>query len=309
MVTVSSTTDDPAAVTAAAGVTDDKKPGDTPATEEKKETEPGKPAGDDAPGGEAGKETEPKQETGGEGSEGEQPPKKKGGFQRTIEKLERDKHELELKNAELSGKLAGKPAGEQEKTAEPDGKPVPPKAGDFDLYEKYLEAQAEYVDSLTDWKLDQRDKERAAREARERSEQEQKRLSEAWTERCDVARKAHDDFDDVIDSNTVRLTPHLQQAVMDSEKGAELAYVLAKDPEELKRLVKLGPIAVAREIGKIEAKLETKPASHAKTTPSKAPDPIKPVGSGSTKTDKPLEEMDYQDYKRARQAQLSAAHR
>jgi hypothetical protein len=83
-------------------------------------------------------------------------------------------------------------------------------------------------------------------------------------------------------------------------------YELAKNRKEYERINSLNALAMAREIGKIEAKL-----SRSKTTEAqeeikkitKAPAPLKPVGSKSSGiSNKSPDEMDFHEYKKWREA-------
>jgi hypothetical protein len=74
------------------------------------------------------------------------------------------------------------------------------------------------------------------------------------------------------------------QAVIDAifhePLGHELAYELARTPDDLRRLASLSPVAAAREVGKRLTRLEAASSGPAKTTEpptSKAKAPIKPV--------------------------------
>lgn len=224
-------------------------------------------------------------------------PRRKGGFQRRIDKLTREKRELEARIAALEGKLAGgaaTPAAGEAREQPPAEAPGKPKPEDFDTYEAYTEA-------LTDWKLEQRERERARQEA-------ERQVFETWLARIEAARQAHPDFDEVVDSDTP-VSAAMQQAILESEQGAEIAYWLGKHPEEAARIAKLPPIAAIREIGRIEASLNPKaPSPKPKAGITRAPKPVTPVsggkaGAASDIYDPSLAE-DYAAWERARRAEL-----
>lgn len=235
-------------------------------------------------------ETTEKQET-----EGEEKPEKKGGFQRRIDKLTREKRELEAKLGELEGKLADKPAVQpkEEPKPTPEGKPS------IEKYETY----DEYVEALAEWKIDQREKARVAEESKRKAEAEQQARNATWQERVAEFSKQYDDFDEVLESIKVPITPAVQNTILESENGPALAYWLAQHGDELKRISGLSDLAAAREIGKIEASLtQPKPAVQAKPKVSAAPAPIKPVGGTASAHKKPLTEVPYEEYKKRRLA-------
>lgn len=85
-----------------------------------------------------------------------------------------------------------------------------------------------------------------------------------------------------------RPTAHtaLADALLDSEIPDRLMLHLTEHDETFRRLLTLHPIQVIREIGKIEARLDTAPAGSVLTPGiSQAKPPIKPVGSAPSTSD------------------------
>lgn len=190
-------------------------------------------------------------------------PKKKTGLQRMREKLQKQDEQirqlLEMANQRK----------EPEKAEAPTSKPD---ISTFETYEEYLEA-------LTDWKADQKSSEkiRELETKRERERLEAQKAEQAKTiqQRFQEARTKYADFDDVMDDD-LQASAAVLTACEDSPAVADLAYYFSKNPDELNRLNHMSPIAVAREIGKLEVKL-TEPNKPTKPV-TKAPEPIKPVG-------------------------------
>jgi hypothetical protein len=292
---VSSTTDSQEAVNAAAGIVD---AGTVTAPESTTET----PA-EETPQPVKAPSEEPQEEAAKEPEEEEQPKEpahKKGGFQRKIERLERTNEYKDQLIEEMRSQLAGrKPAGETKPSERP-------RAEQFTDYDEYQE-------KLVDWKLEQRLAEREARErqaAEEWQRQEQSRkLNESWQERLEQTRETVADYDEVLANvENFKLPRYFQDAIMGSEIGPTLAYELAKQPKELQRILRLDPVSAVRELGKLEARYAAQPnssGSASPVTPSKAPEPIRPVGGGGRTSTKPLDQMDYQDFKRAREQQMA----
>ena len=159
------------------------------------------------------------------------------------------------------------------------------KDGVFDQ-DAYQKAVSEYNKAETKRIIDDE------RKARERAQAE-KRLGES----ADVARKAHADFDQVLQAAKGTPADHPPQFVLDhineSDVAGELSYYLLKNPEDAQRIAKLSPIRGIAELGKLEERL-TKPAEAAKPAevivPERAgaPPPITPIsttGSGTVNTD------------------------
>lgn len=278
--TLSSTSDTPEQVNSALGIK-------TPATTEKTEVnDEGDGESDGAPSGD-----ESTEKPAGE--------KKKGGFQKRIDKLTgralRAETEAQLLREQLAGKPAEKPT---EKTPAVDAskKPV---AGDFAEYEDFIEA-------LADWKYAQNVSK--ANQETQKTQQETARaaLIEQHTGRLDTAREKYSDFDEVTDQE-LPISQAMQDVIFESETGAELAYWLGKNPDECKRISRLTPTAAARELGKVEATLGTaEPASGAAETPkpkvTSAPAPIKPVGAKSKANVKDPKDMSLSEYRAYRES-------
>lgn len=235
-------------------------------------------------------ESDPVKDEEQEGEDAAEKPAKKGGFQRRIDKLTREKHELAQRVAALE---QGKPAQAAQPKPEAAGKPT---AETFDTYEDYVEALAEY-------KLDQRFEAQRQQAETERRDREAEGVRSQWAARADATRAKFADYDDVLEAaDTVPVTATIQQALLESEVGPELAYMLAKAPAELARIAKLSPVGQAREIGKLEAKLS--PSSQQKPKASTAPAPPKPVTGGKGSVDLSDPTVEYSAWEQARNNQL-----
>lgn len=191
----------------------------------------------------------------GDEEAGEQKHKRRGGFQRKIERLE----------AEIAALKSGQPPSPEAKAApKVDGKPT---LDQFDSVEAFTEA-------LTDWKLEQHTKAQAAKQAEAQTATE-------WQKKLDAARGKYKNFDSVVESE-VTLTPYMRDALLESEAGGDLAYWLGSNPDEAERIAGLSPIAQVKALALIESKLAVS-EQPAKPQPrvTKAPEPIKPVGGNA----------------------------
>lgn len=227
------------------------------------------PEGEEKP--ESASESESEENKG----EPEQHGKKKGGFQRRIDRLGAENAELKARLAAVESKAGGeKPAGAS--------KPTRPDLNDFDDYNKFKAAEDKYVEDLAAWTFEQKEQARQKAESERQAKEADAKRVEAWSKRIDGARKQHDDFDEAMeDVEHIPVSPAMAQALQESEQGAELAYWLAKHPDEMERISKLSPIGAVREIGKLEAKL-TAPVPQQKPAVSKAPKPPATVQGGKT---------------------------
>lgn len=302
-VVIKSSTDSDETVKAALGDLATSKPVDDPKpvedkpldpVEEPKE-EPTEPVVDP----EEPQEEEPKEETEEEleakVSEEQKPPKKKGGFQKKIVKLEQEREYW--RQEALRAQTNAKPT-------EP-AKPVMdtstrPKATDFATHDEYLE-------SLVDWKADQKISSIQQKQRDDAIRNEVQTRKNEHLKRVQAFRIDHKDFEEVLDNvSDIPMTPAVQEAILDSDHGPELMYALSSNPEELKRICALPYGRAQREIGKIEAKF-VKPASTSsdpKTT--RAPKPVTPVRTRGAAAVKDLNDpnISYEDYKRLRNEQI-----
>ena len=92
----------------------------------------------------------------------------------------------------------------------------------------------------------------------------------------------YEDFEEVVTSDNLKITPIMRDAIFeldDQETQAEVTYYLGMNPKEAQRIAKLTPIRQIAEVGKLEAKLASKPTPTKR--PSAAPAPIAPVGGSS----------------------------
>ena len=149
-------------------------------------------------------------------------------------------------------------------------KDVPP-ADQFESPEAYADALAE---------------QKAQELVRQRDVQrEQAEIADAYEQRVEKALEKYDDFEQVAYNPKIRITDAMAETIRSSDSGPDIAYFLGSNPKEAERISRLSPLAQAKEIGGIEAKLATAPPVKRS---SSAPAPITPVtarASGSPSYD------------------------
>jgi hypothetical protein len=232
-------------------------------------------------------------------------PRKKGGFQRRIDKLnsrisEKDKEVEYWKAQALKDANAEKKNEVESNVVSFEGKPI---ADNFDTH-------AEYVEALTDWKTEQKFKEREQNAEKVNLQNERQKIVAAYNERAKSFAEKNDDYFEVIESvDDIPLSVAVQEILLTSENSAELTYELAKNREELARIAKLPPIAAAREIGRIETRMlkssDSKPIEAKKIT--NAPKPIETIGRGSSGAIRKSindPEIPFKEYERIRREQM-----
>lgn len=130
--------------------------------------------------------------------------------------------------------------------------------------EAYSKAQLEY---LADQRAEQKLREREA-------QRESERRQEAFLEKAEKASERYPDFQLVVSNPTLQINEAMAEYIAESDLGADVAYHLGKNPMKAAAIAQMSPVKAARELAKLESELASKP----KATPSKAPDPISPVG-------------------------------
>lgn len=226
----------------------------------------------------------------------ESKPKKKGGFQKKLEKAEKLRASLEQEKEYWRNEaLRTKTTETKVEETKPDLSKRP-KADDFKSHDEYVEA-------LTDWKLESK------LLAKEQKQKEDAVKSEVQTkiskhqERVTKFSDDHEDWDDVIEVVAKQpLSITVQEAIINSELGPDLMYELAKDPKELKRICGLTPIQAAMALGKIEARLTKSDSPKETKLTTKAPAPVTPVRTRSGSATKSIhdENLTFREYENLR---------
>jgi len=258
-------------------------------------------------------------EDGGEEPQEKSPqrqPARKSGVQKRIDKLTRDKRELEERLRRIEEGL--KPAPPKPTPAEtPATEAAGPKTDtNEEPRPEAFETYEEYTKAVATWTVDQREKTHADAEKQKTFESEQRAVLDKWTQRLDEARAVHEDYDEVVASD-LDISMAMQQALLDSELGAELAYYLGSHPEETAAIAKLTPVASVLALGKIEASLtprsSTPSSDHApqRRTVTSAPKPVTPISRGVAGGSESVYDTelanDYKAWENRRRAQLKAA--
>ncbi len=248
-----------------------------------------------------------------EASESKDKPKKKGGFQRRVDKLTREKEELRRDNELLRAKAAALEVQKQKPSGDTDAPKLnadtskKPDSKDFETHEAFTEA-------LADWKFDQK---RAAEKAQEREAQVRKDMAtekQTHIDRMKEFEKATPDFEDALEGIRNMNAPlELHKAIMKSEFGPQIMYELAQSPEEFQRIASLDPILGLKAIYNIEAKFESSSAKKelspdAPKAPAKkvtsAPKPISTINSKVGTTPSIRDELPYDQWVKVRNAEL-----
>jgi len=189
----------------------------------------------------------------------------------------RERDELRREN-EVLRKLALERQEARER-AEREEKPAPkaqaegePTRDQFASYEEFIEARAEW---RADQKVEKKFQERDAKDRERSAQSEQDKQREAFRKAMKESAVGIEDFDEVM--GEIKATDPVGKvsatAIEAADAPGKVLYHLAKNPDEAERIASLSPGKQAREIVRLEEKLAKPPVK-----PSKAPEPITPVG-------------------------------
>ncbi len=135
-----------------------------------------------------------------------------------------------------------------------------------------------------------------ARQASQAQEIASRAAQDAWAESTAGFREKAPDFDAVVHNPSLTVTPVMADAIRESSRGAEIAYYLGKNPAEAARIASLPPVSQATAI----ARLETRVGSAGQASVSRAPQPVSTLSGRSGSAGKRLEDMNFEEYRRAR---------
>lgn len=212
---------------------------------------------------------------------------RKGGFQKKIQRLEAEVAVLRAQQAPVK----------TEDQKEPTEQGSKPKSEDFQIWEDYSEAHI-------DWKIQQREIVQSKKAKETAYQQEYQTKAQRFEAQKSEMRERFPNFDEKLANYDGPTSQIMDMAIVESDMSGEILNYLGDHYEEAEKLAGMSEIAAHKFVAKIEARIESerskdKPA--VKT--SKAPPPIKPVGSGKGTGTKDPEEMtgdEYLAYERAR---------
>lgn len=205
--------------------------------------------------------------------------KRKGGVEKRIDELVREREELKRRLEALES--GHKPEAVEEKPAKVEAKSTfdkpKPKMSDF---EYNTEA---YADALTDWKLEKIEHERAAAEQKREFETKVTGLEQAWNERQEAFSETVDDYDEIVTTAEVKklnASPTAIEYMFESEHGPQIAYQILSDDDLKKQFKAMSPTRQVAFIAKLEARFDNDEPAAAepkakKTIVTKAPQPAK----------------------------------
>jgi hypothetical protein len=159
---------------------------------------------------------------------------------------------------------------------------------------------ADFIEALTDYKVNLVRQENEVNLRRIQSQNQ----AVQFQQKVDEVRTELQDFDEVIANNPVRFQRETQEAIQSSPVAAHVAYEIAKDIDLAERIAALPPMQAAREIGKIEARIEAERKQRKQPNPasaSKAPAPVTPLktsGPAAPRSSQEISDREWVDQRR-----------
>jgi len=242
------------------------------------------------------------QDDGGEKPEENQSPEKteeqkaahrENKLQRRFDRLTREKYEAKAEADALKKVLAMMQSGGEKAAA-----PVRPERNQFKDDEAWVEALTEYKVGLA------LQKQEAAKPASEKADEPEV----DWDELVEQARDKHADYDEVLaDANVVVKNKGMEQAIVSSSVGPEIAYYLAHHPAEARKIDHLSSMAAIRAIGVIEDKITSLAKAKSVAKGGKEYTPIDPVGGTGPGTRDPekMSMKEWVEHENARMKKLN----
>lgn len=196
--------------------------------------------------------------------------KQNDAVQKRIDELTRQKNDAR-REAEYYRRMSeAKKEQEAPKKLSPD---------DFATYDDYVDAKveqrtaalvAEHIEKQT------RERQQSAEQSAQQAEHQARQV--AWVEKESKITETIKDYTDVMEAaKETPISEPMVLAMLESDRGPEIAYYLAKNPGECERIAALAPFSAARAIGRIEMQLEGEPREPAAPPVSTAPKPLKSV--------------------------------
>lgn len=244
------------------------------------------------PEGKAEDSTSPEPDKSGSDAEktATEPKPKKGKSQKRIAQLSYENREGKRREDRLLSLL------EKQQSSGAKAEAKEPKIEDFETIGEYTKEMYKYLDGQS--------KPAKANDSEDRAAEQEEITREAIDDLRATGSDKYEDFEDVVFAENVKITPVMRDAILvvdDEDLQAEIAYFLGNNPKEGARISKLSPMRQVTEIGKLWAKIASKPSPK---RPSAAPKPITPVGGAKTSTDAHQTSDDYQTFVKKRNKEL-----
>lgn len=119
-------------------------------------------------------------------------------------------------------------------------------------------------------------------EANQKKQERDREKAQKYEERATKARTKYEDFDDLVTDPSLPINQDMADYIRESDEGPEVAYWLAKNPQEALRIAQMNARDADRALARIEARVSTPAQAPAAPKPvTNAPPPPPTVGTSS----------------------------
>lgn len=220
--------------------------------------------------------------------------RRKAAAERTQQELEALRKQLAESDAEIE-----RMKGSVERPA--------PRQEDFDNYDDYVAERAAWAarrgmaeDSVARLEREKEDRTKRVEEAQTRSAEAAR---ENWAAQVEEGKTRYADFEEVVlKPQSIGMTREMQAVAMASDRGADIVYHIATNPDVAAHLVQMQKRHPALMAGAMQMLERVLPNAHPQPkTQTTAPDPVTPVKAKSG-GQKPAKDMSMAEYRAARAA-------
>lgn len=242
--------------------------------------------------------------TSDDGKDGQLPRRRRRASER-IDELTREKHDA-IRERDYWRQMAMREQAPDEPRQEP--KPTQqaaPQAPDEPTLESCDFDQAKYQREWYEWRRTQEQREEQAR----KTEEAKRARIQTYAEKEAAFAAETPDYEQVAKAPHVPITQEMADLILEADNPPAIAYYLGKNLEEAASIAQMTPIAAARAIGRIEAKLsapatvQTPPAAPKPVT--RAPAPVTTL-NGAPSVPRSYEGMSMKEYDEARKRERAA---
>lgn len=218
------------------------------------------------------------------------------GVQKRIDELTRNWREAERRNDELIQYLQS-----TQKPAETPAEIVAP------TLESVGYDEAKYQAELIKFARNEARAEARTLIEQERAQQAENARTMTFKQRESEFKATTPDYEARVFDPSLPISKTMAEVIAESELGPQVAYYLASNREVAARIAQLPERAAARELGRIEARLET-PKPTPQPVVSKAPPPPPKIEGAEPEVDDDPDKLTDENWMKWREKQLRAAH-
>jgi len=235
----------------------------------------------------------------------QKPEKKQSRFQERINELTEARRQAERREADLLDRLKALEAQKEgstpapSKTVSTNEAPTPADTNE-DGTDKYPlgEFDPNFIRDLTKHTIKEAqaeaDAERQKTDSQREAEKNAQKIQGEWQEKQGPARERYPDYaekvaslEDVFSGIDQSFGDYLAQTVMEMDKGADVLYYLANNPDEAKSIVESGGVKAVIRLGRLESRFlerETPPTPKPKVSSAPTPPPQNKGSAGGRRS-------------------------